>query len=529
MGCIAQRKEIKISRNLSNRAVKMEKLNDDKHQQSTICRPSMKDIIDSSLCYSVKIKNLIPKIDSKFETHYKLISKIGRGSFGSVYKVLQIKSGLIRAMKVIKQEYLKYQDDDKTFLKEIEILMKLEHPNIIKIFEYYIDEVNYYLITEYISGGELYDGLIKLHNFNEYRAEFIMHQIISAINYLHSNRIVHRDIKPENILIDYGINNDSDTSNGLLNIKLIDFGSCNYISNDKKLTMKVGSPHYIAPEVLRKSYDMKCDIWSSGIILHILLVGYPPFKASNKVDLFNRIKKGKFSMKGPQWEKVSKEAKDLLLHMLEYDPKMRYSAEQCLDHPWIKLKEKAKIDEIQDDYYKSVLEKICNFNAKEKLQQATIAYIVHSLYADNELEDLKKVFAKLDENGDGKLTYQEMKNGFMQCFEKNDFFTDDKIDQIIHQMDGNNDGIISYEEFLRAVVNQRMLLHEDNLRKAFERFDLNNDGLLSKEELKSVLDTTDLNYIEQLLSVIDENKDGFVSYKEFQALMSSIFVKSKCY
>ena len=141
-------------------------------ERTTICRTKIQNLIDSSIKYTpsnIKIQNFITKVETNIEDTYKILCKLGKGSFGSVYKVMHIKSGLIRAMKVIKKESVKFQDDDKKFLKEIEILIQLEHPNIIKIFEYFTDEINYYLITEYISGGELYEGLVKIKNFNEFK------------------------------------------------------------------------------------------------------------------------------------------------------------------------------------------------------------------------------------------------------------------------------------------------------------------------------------------------------------------------
>ena len=431
---------------------------------------------------------------------------------------MHIKTGIIRAMKVIKKDSVRFQDDDKKFLKEIEVLIKLEHPNIIKIFEYFTDDLNYYLITEYISGGELYEGLVKMLNFNEFKCAFILNQIISAVYYLHSNNIVHRDIKPENILI-------SNSNKDLLSIKLIDFGSCNYIKKNENFTLKVGSPYYIAPEVLKHDYNNKCDIWSIGVILYILLVGYPPFKAKNKNELFNKIKTGSYSMEGPGWNRVSNQAKDLVTHMLEYDYNKRYSAEKCLNHVWIKQLEKSKESHhINDRYLESVLVNISNLHVREKLQQATIAYIVHSIYCNEDIDDLKHVFNKLDINKDGKLTYQEFRDGFSKHFQGKQFLKEINIDQLISDIDGNLDGVISYEEFLRVTVNKKKLLNERNLQIAFDKFDLDKDGKLSKTEIKTVLDTTDFEYINRLIDAIDNNRDGYVSFDEFKNLMNQVLM-----
>jgi calcium-dependent protein kinase len=469
----------------------------------------------SKLSENIKIKNLITKVETHVEENYKFLNKLGKGSFGSVFKVIHINTGLVRAIKVIKKENLQYQDDDQKFLKEIEILINCEHPNIIKIFEYYSDNYNYYLVTEYISGGELYETIITWKLFDEEKAYYIMSQVLSAVNYLHSKGIVHRDVKPENMLVENKVKNNNKE---MLNIKLIDFGTSNYYNESKKFTLKVGSPYYIAPEVIKKSYDYKCDIWSCGVILFILLVGYPPFKGNTQKDLLNSIVKGKYSISGPEWSRVSPEAKDLVTKMLEVDTTKRLSAEECFKHPWMtKFHDKSKID---NNYFVSVLTNIRNFNASEKLQQATLAYIVHFLYSSMELEGLKNVFKQLDKNKDGRLTYDELRNGFETVFGR--YLTEIEMRQIIEDVDGDNDGFISYEEFLRVSINQKKLLDEKNLKMAFEKFDLNGDGKLSKDEIRNVLGTSDNEYINLLLSQVNQNNDGFLSYPEFCDLMNSV-------
>jgi calcium-dependent protein kinase len=514
MGCIPSNSKIKVAR-----PKEVDKLlTPDCGEEVSALEPAIKAVSKTSKMSvgDIKIKNLIAKIETQFESNYKILTKLGKGSFGTVFKVLHLSTGLIRAMKQIKRDSLQYQDDDQKFLKEIEILIHCEHPNIIKIFEYFSDDYNYYLITEYISGGELYETIITWKNFDEEKAFYLMTQILSAINYLHSKGIVHRDIKPENMLVENKVNNNNKE---MLNIKLIDFGTSNYVNESKKFTLKVGSPYYIAPEVIKKSYDNKCDIWSCGVILYILLVGFPPFKGNTQKDLLNNISKGKYSVETPEWVKVSIEAKELVKRMLELEPTKRISAEEALNHRWM-MKFVDRSSKVDNNLFVSVITNINNFNASEKLQQATLAYIVHFLYSSMELDGLKNVFRKLDKNKDGRLTYDELRSGFEQVFGK--YITDIQMQKIIEDVDGDNDGFISYEEFLRVSINQKKLLDEKNLKMAFERFDANGDGKLSKEEIKTVLGTTDNEYINILLAQVDQNNDGFLSYPEFCNLMNSV-------
>ena len=543
MGCVNTKKTIKLNSltNEDNSEIKYIK-NKNNNNSNSINQNNLENSLKkiSSKYSNIKINKLIPKNPTKIENNYKVICKLGKGSFGAVYKVIQISSGTIKAMKVIKKETINYQDDERVFLKEIEILKKIEHPSIIKIYEYYTDDVNFYIITEYIGGGELYDAIVKCKKFNEQKAAFIIKQILSALNYLHSYDIVHRDIKPENMLVEKNqkknnnknnknteirilngekiINNKKEENKNdddeFLKIKIIDFGTSNYIKDNKNLTLKVGSPYYIAPEVLKKNYNKKCDIWSAGIILYVMLLGKLPFHGKNTEELLNNISKGVYKKSGTEWDSISSNAKDLIINMLEYNPEKRFTAQKCLDHPFILNLKTNKTNNIS---MAKVLKNISEINAREKLQQATIAYIVHNLNQTKEINDLQKVFQEMDVNNDGMLTYSEIKNAYEKYFGKT--ISEMQINKIIEGMDSNSDGIISYEEFLRVSLNQNHFVDEKNLKLAFDLFDLNKDGKLSKEELIRVLDTSNFDYIDSLIPIIDNNKDGFINFDEFKKLM----------
>ena len=476
----------------------------------------------SNYSQKVLIKNLITRIESKLEDNYKILSKLGKGGFGSVYKVQSYKTSKICAMKVVRIQCIKLQDDEQKFLKEIEILCKLEHPNIIKIYEYFIDDVNYYLITEYVSGGELYEFILNDETFSEYKAKNIMRQLFQALNYLHVNNVVHRDIKSENILVDRTYNIQGEE---IITIKLIDFGTCNYIKHKGMLTLRVGSPFYIAPEVLKGNYNNKCDIWSAGILLHILLVGQPPFCGNSREEVYQKIQLAQLDFDEPMYRKISSEGKDLLKKTLTKRINKRLSAQDCLNHPWFLSTTGVHTSNCSKTMVSSALKHFISFNAKEKLQQATLAYIVHFLYCNQEINELKTVFKQLDINNDGKLTVNELKNGFKIYYGK--IVSDIEMNHLMENIDGDADGFISYEEFLRVTVNTKKLLEEKNLLCAFERFDLDGDGKLSKDELSKVLYGSDIEYIDEILKEIDMNKDGYVNFQEFKSLMNNILLVDK--
>jgi calcium-dependent protein kinase len=233
-------------------------------------------------------------------------------------------TGQSRAVKILKKSE---QDEEKLFL-EVDILAKLSHPNIMQINEFYDDNTNFYIVSEFCSGGELFDTISEKGVFTEKEAAHLMKQIISAVCYSHQNNVVHRDLKPENILL------EDKTEDPV--IKLIDWGGARYFSKNKKMTKISGTPYYIAPEVLNEVYDEKCDIWSCGVILYILLCGYPPFNGDTDKDIMKAVKKGSFEFPEEEWASISKNAKDLVSHMLKYDSKARSSALDCLAHPWFK-------------------------------------------------------------------------------------------------------------------------------------------------------------------------------------------------
>ena len=515
MGCIQKGRNIiikvanqndrNISGDIKELAITQSSPDDKKKKRSTLKELSRL----ANISKDIKIKNLITLINSKPEDNYKIVSKLGKGSFGSVYKVKHKISGEIRAMKIIKNTSVddKVGVENAKFLKEIQVLKELDHPNIIKIFEYYVDNKNHYIITELLTGGELYD--------NEKTAAFIMRQILSALNYLHSKGIVHRDIKPENILVQ---KIDKKENQDEIYIKLIDFGASNFFKENEILKLKVGSPYYIAPEVLNKNYNEKCDIWSAGVVLYVMLTGKFPFVGQTSQKLFESIKTGKYRTEGKEWEAISLEAKELIGKMLELDKNKRISASECLKSEFLSILDTKKE---MPDMLPSVFTNIFKLNAREKIQQATIRIIVHNIQHNENIEKLRDIFDLLDINKDGQLTYSEIKQAFKKIFPDN-YITEEKMNIILEKLDEDNDGVISYEEFLRVTINEKILLEKNNLRLAFDKFDLNKDGKLSKDELLNVLDKGASDYVDDLLNLIDKNKDGYISFDEFCHLMNKV-------
>jgi calcium-dependent protein kinase len=349
-------------------------------------------IIEGTDQKEIPQKKLVKENKSAISHSYKIIKRIGSGTFAKVYQVMHIPTKQMRAMKVVKVDTVNYQDDDQEFLKEIELLSIMDHPNIIKIYEYFIDDVYYYIITEFARGGELYDQICNISNYSEHDAAIIMRQILSALNYLHSKNIIHRDLKPENILLETN-------STGDLFIKLIDFGNSNYCEKNKRLNLKVGTPQYMAPEVINKDYDCKADIWSLGVIMYVLLCGMPPFDGPDDKSIQNKVKIGKFSFDKENWKDISSEAKILLSKMLTLDPKKRISAVEAVKEIWIKKYAKNTHLSMEDIYkrLKRPFENMKRYCSSLKIQQAVIAFLVRQVSNTDMIRELRVIFSEFDE------------------------------------------------------------------------------------------------------------------------------------
>ena len=296
-----------------------------------------------------------------------------------------------------------------------------------------------------------------------------MKQVLSCVNYCHKQNIVHRyiisnnpffrDLKPENVLL-LEQNKDFDA------IKIIDFGTSLVYDSNKSLDEKLGTPYYIAPEVLNKKYNEKCDIWSCGVLLYITISGMPPFNGQSDQEIMKKVRIGKFSFSDPCWSNVSDKAKDMISKLLTYDPEHRPSAEQCLQHPWILEMSQSTVDQ---NLAMGALSNLKTFRADQKLKQATFAFIASQLLTKGEQENLAKIFKAIDKNGDGKLSKEEIMDGYDQFFGKN--LDKDDIEKMFDAVDIDKSGFIDYSEFVIASMNEKNLLTNDKLQAAFKMFD----------------------------------------------------------
>ena len=268
------------------------------------------EIDNSGLKVKISKDNFIPLFLHGLRNSYDFTKKIGKGNFGKVFQVRNKKTDKLYACKKLSKLNI---NNLIKFKQEINILMKMDHPNIIKLYEVFESENSLYLIMEECFGGELFDKILiridKNEMYSEREACAIIKQIV-AIEYCHNKGIAHRDLKPENLLY---LKEGDEEDNPL---KIVDFGLSKKYDVQKHLTSKVGSVYYVAPEILDGNYNEKCDIWSTGVILFILLTGEPPFNGPENKVIFNKIKSYKYDFSNDKWKNISLEAKDLISKML---------------------------------------------------------------------------------------------------------------------------------------------------------------------------------------------------------------------
>ena len=460
--------------------------------------------MESSIKYSKK--DFVLKFEGIFLDHYEVLSLLGKGGYGKVYQVRNKKTNEIHACKHLSKLSIK---DLIKFEREIDILKKADHPNIIKLYEIFESKHSYYLIMEECKGGEVFDRIINhLQNkemYSEKDAANILRQMMSAIEYCHNNGIAHRDLKPENLLY---LNEGSEENNP---IKVIDFGLSQVISPDKKLKTKVGTAYYVSPEILKGEYSEKCDIWSAGVILYILLSGDPPFNGPNDVSIYQKISEMKLYFPDNKWANISEDAKDLIKNMIAPEND-RYNAKQVMEHPWME----SSVEKLTNLNFDPCF--LVNYAKSNTFKKMTLLFIASRL-DENEIKNLKKTFEAFNVQKDGQISYDELRKGLQEL--KCERINDEELCELFKGIDVDKNGKIDYTEFIAATLQKQLYLKEERLFEAFTAFDKDGCGIISKDELMKVLnvDPSHEGEIENIIKAVDKNGDGRINYKEFLEIM----------
>ena len=676
---------------------------------------------------------------------YDIIKKLGKGTFGTVYKVMHKITGTIRAMKVISKNKMKYGFTDEDIFQEINILKTLEHPHIIKIYEFYTYQQNYYLINEFCTEGDLSEKLSKLRTFPEFVVKILMIQIFNAVKYLNEKNVIHGDLKLENIMIDSYLNNgdlipkkkninfitslledekeineilkntelrrsntfqilgnkkfqlgkkkndnendrknnddkdniesvhkmlqirikrgrtvnghhhikmkkiidkkksidlDDEISKSITNdfedakederrksfrylnggdddesddkekiknknniqpngrevdncielkqngkednnkrprrkskfldntqnkylptikeyeetkfskedynsfnnnlqklkksssinlntmkiknfeLKLIDFGCAKIFSKYKKnFEDTIGTLIYCSPEVLKNNYNKKCDIWSCGVIMYVLLSGHFPFYGKTEEEITKKILSGKYTFDNKYFSNISDEAKDLISKCLIYDKNKRISIEEVLKHEF--FADDLNPNNIFEDEIdsKNALISLKNYSQSSKIYQTVLAFLSHNFADKEQLNKLKKIFYKIDLNLDGKLSKEELETAFKEAGME---MKSEQLNKVIESIDFDGNGYIEYEEFIRVTLPKEQLFTDKNLKTAFDMFDLDKNGSISLNEFKEILGLTkikDKNVNKELLKEIPIKGNEEISFEQFKKIL----------
>jgi calcium-dependent protein kinase len=518
----------------------------------------------------ISSKNFVVLRQNHFFDDYEKIKFLGEGAFGSVFKVRKKETGAIRALKEISKESLYENMGNEEELKnEIEVLKNLDHPYIMKIYEFYEDEKNIYIINEFCGGGDIAGMNDKFGIFPEFLVKYIMFQVFLAISFLHSNKVVHADIKRENIAYVYTSGNkDKDEitqffsdyfndkelqdelneASGLENLsekalhfvrelsnfqmKILDFGSARKKkkSTNEKLTGVTGTVYYCSPEVIKEKYDFECDEWACGVMMYILLTGDPPFLGKNEEEVFYNILNTDLNLNHPKLKNISEECKDLISKLLEKKANKRMLASDALNHNFFKTG--INIGNLLKGNFrenKTVLRSMLkrNFTGKRtgKFKDVVLAYISLNFSDENVEKTARNIFMDMT-IGKDKKHFLITKETFVSKMEQTcKDLSKEEIESIFDKIDTNETGNIEYEELIRALSDKEKILNDKNLKQAFSFFDKDKNGTISWSEIAEIVypeGKIPENTIKEFLEEIGQKDENMkLDFSEFKRILLS--------
>ncbi|XP_010912114.1 calcium-dependent protein kinase 8 [Elaeis guineensis] len=445
-----------------------------------------------------------------FLHRFRLGAELGRGEFGVTRRCSDAATGETLACKSISKRKLRTIIDVSDVRREIEIMRGLpEHPNIVRLREAYEDAEAVHLVMEICEGGELFDRIVARGHYTERAAAIIFKTIVEVVQICHKHGVIHRDLKPENFLF---ANESEDAP-----LKAIDFGLSVFFKPGQRFSEVVGSPYYMAPEVLKQNYGPEVDVWSAGVILYILLCGVPPFWAETDEGIAQAIIRSVIDFEREPWPMVSSKAKDLVRQMLDPNPNTRLTAQQVLEHPWLQNANTApnvSLGEI-------VRARLKQFSAMNKFKKKALRVVAKQLPVE-EVTSLKQMFHMMDKDKNGHLTFEELKEGLHINGER---VPEPDLQMLMEAADTDGNGTLDCEEFVTVSLHLKKVSSEEHLAQAFNFFDKDGSGFIEVEELREALGEGDLGPNEQviweIISDVDKDKDGRISFQEFELMMKT--------
>jgi len=449
------------------------------------------------------------KAPHKLEDKYTLENTtLGTGYNGSVMRCRRKRSNDRYAVKHFELRGVDH-DKLKELANEVEIILSMDHPNVVRLMEVYETGRGISLVMECCEGGELFARVSQVKVFPEKEAAVTTQQMLLALNYIHTEGIVHRDLKLENFMYDQ---QDSDF------LKLIDFGFSKFFEKGQTMEDSLGTITYVAPEVLGKNYAKgSCDLWSMGVIVFILLSGYMPFMGRSDNAIMLAIRKGSYHMHDSRWGGITQAAKDFVRRLLVVDPSKRMTAQEALKHEW--LSQLCCAGRAADAGLllpsDEVRQAFIDFAKASKFHRVCMQMMAWSLPLD-ERRKLRYTFVALDKTCTGALALHEVRDFLLS----GSSLDDDDVATVLHALDEvdiDNDGDIHYSDFLAAMMCPRMKLPDDPvLHDAFRRFDIEQRGYLTHRQLDDMLGgVVEREDIEHIFEAVDCNRDGHLNLDEF--------------
>nr|UWM40660.1 Nod Kinase-EF hand 2 [Arachis hypogaea subsp. hypogaea] len=471
-----------------------------------------------------------PQHRARISDDYILGRELGRGEFGITYLCTDRETKEALACKSISKRKLRTAVDIDDVRREVKIMSTLPpHPNVVQLKGAYEDDENVHIVMELCEGGELFDRIVARGHYSERAAAGVFRTIAEVVRMCHANGVMHRDLKPENFLFANKKENSP--------LKAIDFGLSVFFKPGERFSEIVGSPYYMAPEVLKRNYGPEIDVWSAGVILYILLCGVPPFWAETEQGVALAILRGVIDFKREPWPHISDSAKSLVRQMLEPDPKKRLTAEQVLGgnwegdcgkfwneitldflaHPWLQNAKKAPNVPLGD----LVRSRLKQFSMMNRFKKKALRVIADHLSVE-EVEIIKDMFTLMDTNKDGRVTYEELKAGLRKVGSQ---LAEPEIKLLMEVADVDGNGILDYGEFVAVTIHLQKMENDEHFRKAFKYFDKDSSGYIEFGELQEALadesGETDHDVLNDIMREVDTDKDGRISYEEFVAMMKT--------
>ena len=460
---------------------------------------------DNIIFDEFQLETSVGSLEMDIREIYKFKDLLGRGHFGTVrsaYRRFEKSPHKLFAIKSISKKNLSINHLND-LIKEVDIISSLDHPNIIKFYETYNDNYYFHIVMELCRGKDLLSRINKGINDEKIIATIIM-KILHSISYCHSKGISHRDLKPDNIIFE-SPDIDSD-------IKLIDFGLSKKFKSSEKLHSILGTPYYVAPEILTKNYNEKCDIWSVGIITYLLIVGDVPFKGKNNNDIFNKILHQKINFNYNKWKNFSKEAKNFVQLLLQKDFNKRPSAQEALNHNWFiniftKIHKSILIEP-------SIFIALKNYKPCNILKKLVYKYIINSM-GHAELKKYKNALFAFDISHNGYVDLTEL-NKVFELLKKD--ISEEQIKKLMNASEGKK--YLNYTEFIMCCLNLKEVLKIDKLESAFRYFDINNDGYIDASDIKKdmlrfgkkIINDDD---VKKIIKEVEKNEKYCISKKDF--------------